>query len=501
MRDLNSVQRLRVVAARGLLWLSGEQISRRAIDHVFTIILARLLLPKDFGIIALASVFTSLLRNFADLGLGASIVQRREIDDEYLSTAFWANLAAGVALTGSSAILAVLLSGIFQEPETRLVLVLLSFRFVITAWSSTQYAVVSRRMDYRALTIRNVAASVAGGLIGIVLAYQRAGVWSLVGQALGSTIISTILIYHAVPWRPKREFSWAKFADLWAFGGPLQLSRLFNNLVRQSDNFLIGRYLGSTALGFYSLAYTVYLIPINDIGLLNTVLFSGFSRLQGDSERLKRGFVLATRYATVLGLPVMVGLSLVAPVLVSTFFGEKWLPSAPIMSILALAGFLQLLTSFGPTGLVALGRADLRLQFSILSVLVYLPAYGVGLRWGTTGVAAGYLVATAVLTPILYGFVARVLNVSVRDLWEAVYPAVLGSVLMAAVVWPVAWAAVEVLRLPSIIVLTLLVGLGASVYGGAVWLIQRDVLLGLIRILREALPKSENRPPTRARET
>lgn len=495
------MQRLRTTAVRGLLWLGGEQIGRRVIDHVFTIILARLLLPKDFGILALAAVFTALLRNFADLGLGASIVQRREVDEEYLSTAFWANLAAGGILTAIAAAVAGPLARMLREPAVGPVLVFLSFRFIITAGSATQYAMISRRMNYRALALRDVTASIVGGLIGVGMAYRGLGVWSLVGQLLATTVITTVLLYRATGWRPTFHFSWAKLFDLWSFGGKLQLSRLFNNLVRQMDNLLIGRYLGSTALGFYGLAYTMYMVPLNDLGLINAVMFSGFSRIQDDKDRLKRGFLLATRYVTMLALPMMVGLSLVAPLLVSVLFGEKWMPAAPVMRLLALAGFLQLMISLGPTALQAVGRADLRLQLSVLSVLLYLPAFGVGLRWGIVGVATGYLAATAILTPILYRLVARVMGVEIREMWEAIAPSIFGCLVMAGVVAPAAWVLRDVPGLPAAVALVFLMVLGVVVYSAVGWIIQREAILGLVRVLRDAIPTSGGQRLRRAEGT
>lgn len=487
------VQRLRTAAVRGVLWLGGEQISRRVMDQIFTIVLARLLLPKDFGVLALASVFTSLLRIFADMALGASLIQRREIDEEYLSTAFWANLGAGGLLTLISAAVAFPLGKLVGEPAVGPVLIFLSLRFVISAASATHYAVISRSMDYRALTLRDVTASVIGGLIGVGMAYRGLGVWSLVGQALVTTVVSTILIYYATGWKPKRIFSRAKFLELWSFGGRLQLSRLFNNLVRQSDNFLIGRFLGSTALGFYAMAYTIYLIPVNDVGLVNTVIFSGFSRLQDDSERFKRGFLLATRYVTIIGLPIMVGLSQVAPLLVEVFFGEKWLPAAPVVSILTMAGFLQLMLSLGPVSLQAAGRADLRLRLSSLSMMLYLPAFALGLRWGISGVAAGYLAATVIMTPVLYGYVARVVGITLREMWGAVFPSIIGCVVMASAVAPARWALGNVGSLPKVVVLALLVALGIVVYGIVAWLIQREAVLGLVRTIRDAISGSAGR--------
>ncbi len=482
------VQRLRTVAVRGVLWVGGDQVGRRIIDQGFAIILARLLAPRDFGILALAAVFTGLLRMFGNMGLGASIVQRKEVDDEYLSTAFWANLIAGVTLTAIAAAAGKLVGRWVHEPMVGLVLIVLSLRFLITAGAATQLAIIMRRMDYRTLSLRSMISTVIGGVVGVTMAYRGMGVWSLVAQELTMIAFGTVLLYRATHWRPRLQFSWAKFRDLWSFGGQLQLSSLFNYLVRNMDNLLVGRFLGSTALGFYALGYTMFLAPLNDVGLLNRVMFSALSRVQDDETRLKRGFLRVTEYATMAVLPMMVGLSLVAPLAISVLFGSKWLPSVPVVRLLTLAGFLQLLMTFAPTALQSAGRVDLRLQLSFLSVVLYLPAFGIGLRWGIAGVAAGYLVATAVLAPILFRFVARVMGLTLREVWRVVYPSVVSCAAMAAVVAPTMYALGHVGRLPSVIILALLVTVGAAVYFGVLWALRPQAITGLIRSVREAAP-------------
>ncbi len=481
---------LRSLAVRGMMWVGGDQIGRRVIDQIFAIILARLLAPKDFGLLALAAVFTSFLRIFGNMGLGASIVQRREVDDEYLSTAFWANLTAGLILTGIAAAVGALVGRWVNEPVVGVVLVVLSLRFVITAGGGTQLAIISRRMDYRVLALRSVVATIVGGVIGITMAYRGLGVWSLVGQELGMVTSGTILLYRATGWRPRFVFSRTKFRDLWSFGGKLQLSSLFTYMVRNIDNLLVGRYLGATALGFYAFGYTVFLAPLNDLGLLNRVMFSALSRIQDDETRMKRGFLRATEYATMIVLPMMVGLSLVAPLVVEVLFGAKWLPSVPIIRLLSLAGFFQLIMTFGPITLQAAGRPDLRLQLAVLSALLYLPAFVVGLQWGIVGVAAGYLVATLVMFPILYRFVSRLMGLTFREMRRAVSASVVACTAMAAVVAPAMWALGGIAGVPKIVLLAALVTLGAVVYAGITWAIQRQAVLGLLRTIREAAPRS-----------
>lgn len=482
-------RRMDTAAVRGAFWLAGDQFGSRVIDLAFAVILARLLLPEHFGLLAMAATSTAFFRLFANLGLGAAIVQRREVDEEYLSTAFWANLAAGVVLFLVVAVSGEVLGLVLREPRVGTVVLVLSLRFLIASGSATQVAMISRRLDYRALALRSIGSTAIGGVAGVALAYAGMGVWSLVGQELGSTIAGTVLLYRATGWRPRRQFSWAKFKDLWSFGGPVLLSRLFSYLVRNSDNILVGRYLGASALGFYAFGFSIFAAPLNDFSsIVHRVMFSALSRLQEDERRFKRGFLLATRYTTMILMPIMTGLAVVAPLLVVVVFGPRWAPSGPVVSLLALAGFVVMMTALGPSGLQASGRPELQLKHSVLAVIVYVPAFALGLRWGIIGVAAGYLIATTALAPLGYRFLAQATGVTLPELWEAITPAVTGCIVMSAVVWPVRWW-LQSAGAPAAVALVALVPLGAVVYAGALWVIRRQAVLGLARVLRDALPK------------
>jgi PST family polysaccharide transporter len=481
-------------AVRGAFWLASDQLGSRVIDMVFAIVLARLLFPEAFGLFALAATSTAFFRLYANMGLGAAVIQRRQIDQEYLSTAFWANMASGVVLCTLIAATAGLLGTLLREPRVGILVLVLSSRFVIAAGAATQMALFSRKMDFRALALRSMLATTAGGLTGVGLALAGLGVWSLVGQEVSRVAINTALLYRATGWRPTAYFSWAKFRDLWSFGGPVLLSRLFSYLVRHSDNLLVGRYLGATALGYYAFGFTLFAAPLNDVGaIVHRVMFSALSRLQGDDDRFRRGFLLATRYITMLMMPAMIGLAVVAPLLVGVVFGEKWLPSSPVVSILALGGFLSMLTALGPSGLQASGRPDLHLRRAVYGLLVYLPAFATGLRWGIVGVAAGYLVGTALLAPVGFRYMMEATGVDLTGLWDAVAPAVVGSGAMAAVVSAARWA-LAAAGTPDVIELVLLVLLGIAVYGATLWLISRQAVLGLVRVVRAALPVGEGRP-------
>ncbi|MGQ0549356.1 MAG: lipopolysaccharide biosynthesis protein [Armatimonadota bacterium] len=478
------VPRIRAAAMQGMFWLGGQRVAARGLDQVFTVILVRLLLPRDYGLIAIGWVVVGFLELFLEAGGGSAIIQRRDVDDEYLSTAFWTSLVVGAFLFAIALAAAPLAGAFLADPLAETVLVILSFRIVISATWVTHFALAARRMEYRALALCDAAAVVVGGLTGLGMALAGTGVWSLVGKALAGSATAPVAYYLATRWKPTLRFSWPKFKDLWSFSTPLTLSRLFSYFIRNLDNLLIGRFLGPIALGYYALAYTAFRIPLQDVAApLHQVMLSAFSKVQHDTARLRRGFLIATQHVAIIALPVMVGLALVASPAVEVVFGAKWLPSAPVIRVLAFAGTFQLVTTLWFSGLLAAGRADLQLRWTFLSLLLYLPAFAIGLRWGIVGVAAGYLAATAILVPVQHRFVASVLGITAHDVWEAVRSSLVGCAVMIASVVLVDWA-LKAAGTAALVTLILEVAVGIVVYGAVILLTERQVVFTFIDMLR-----------------
>jgi O-antigen/teichoic acid export membrane protein len=479
-------RRIRSAAIRGVFWVSGERVSTRIVDQIFTLILVRLLSPSDFGLVALAVVFTGFLQSFSQMGLGSAIIQRKDIDEGHLSSAFWAQMGVAVLLVVVAAAGSRLFSAFTREPAVGTVALILSLGIVLTAGSAIQIAVISRVLEYRRLVVRTFIATLIGGLVGVLMAWSGMGVWSLAGQMLTVTGMTTLLLYSSAGWRPRFYFSRSKLLELWAFGMPLVVARLLTFFIRYSDNLLIGRYLGASALGYYSMAYTLFMAPVTDLIVLgNQVMTSAFSRLQGAADQFKRAFLTATRYVALVALPAVLGMALVARLQVKALFGAGWLPASPVLSILAVAGFISLMLALGPSALQAAGHSRLQLRWTTISLFVYVPAFVIGLRWQIIGVAAGYLVATVLLTPILYRYVARVTGISIRELVDALWPALTGCAVMVVVVAVAEQILVKTVG-PRIPTLVALVAIGVIVYAATIWFVRRDVVLELLSLLREA---------------
>ena len=194
-------------AISGMIWTGGSRVATQALDQTFTIVLVRLLAPGDFGLMAMAAVFSALLRVLADMGFARAVVQRADIDEEYLSTAFWGNFVSGVLICAIALGAGFLAAGFYGQPLVRPIFAALSLRFVFTGASSTQVALLSRQMKFSTLTVVDIVGIVSGGIVGVVMALAGAGVWSLVGQAVAFSFSEMVVLWFVTSWRPKRMFS------------------------------------------------------------------------------------------------------------------------------------------------------------------------------------------------------------------------------------------------------------------------------------------------------
>ena len=295
---------LRQKAVKGVVWSAIQSWGRQAIAFIVFALLARLLAPEVFGLVALAGVFLAFTQVFLDQGFADAIIQRQQLDPEHLDTAFWTNLCIGLLLTLLGIAVAGLVADLFNQPQLTPIIRWLSLSFLLRALSAVQDAIFRRNLAFKALAVRSLMAVFAGGLVGVTMAFMGFGVWSLVGQQLVDSLVQVIVLWLASDWRPRINFSAKHFKDLFSFGINVVGINILNFLNTRSDDFLIGYFLGSVALGYYSIAYRLLLIVAQLlIGVINGLAMPVFSRLQGEPEQLRKAFYTGTQLCSLVAFP------------------------------------------------------------------------------------------------------------------------------------------------------------------------------------------------------
>ena len=418
----------------GVAWKAGSQVTLQISRMVVALVLARMLAPEDWGLAAMVVLFSSFVVVFTDNALGTALIQRRELIEGDRSTVFWVSAGAGLVLALAGIALANPLADFYNEPEVAALFVAISVSFFVSSLGTTHMALLARDMQFRLLELRQIAATVAGAGVGIGLAVAGYGAWAIVGQLLAETVISTVVLWLVMPWRPSATFSTASLRRLGGFAGNVFGENLLYQAGRSLGSLLIGRFLGAAALGAYSIAMNVILVPFSRLaGPLQQVFFPAFSRMRDDRERIANVWIRATRLVGSVSIPALVGLVVVAPDFVHVVLGPRWTEATPVIQILAVVGIVLSLGTLNTEVLQALGKVGALLRLTLLWAVATLGAVVLGLRWGIVGVAACYTAVTLVVEPLRALITTRALRISFWRFPASLFGIVQATTIMAAV--------------------------------------------------------------------
>jgi O-antigen/teichoic acid export membrane protein len=428
---------LRARVMRGLLWVGASQIGFQVTRALVAVTIARLLTPEEYGLGALAIIFASLVMVFSDMALGAALIQRPSLTEQDKNTAFWITVGAGVAFTLIGLAVSGPVAALYGEPDAQPLLMALSGSFIVTALGATQLTLMMREMDFRRMEVLTLAGTVVGGVLGVVLAALGAGAWAIISQQLASALLTTLLVWRASSWRPRLMFSRASLRDLGGFSAFMLGQRIAWYLQVNGDRFLIGRFLGTSALGTYAVAYNTMLVPASKLGgPLQRVFSPAFSRIQDDPERIAATWARVARLLALVSVPALGGLVVVAPDFIPLVLGDQWTEAVPVVQVLAWVGIVQALQALNMDILMARDRTRTMFLFSVVLTTGHLVAFSIGLEWGVVGVAVAYAISTTLIEPGQTFLAARCLGVSPMVFFRAIAGVFQAALGMCAVVLP-----------------------------------------------------------------
>jgi O-antigen/teichoic acid export membrane protein len=407
----------------GMLTVTSQGV-QFLMQTVSTIVLARLLTPADFGLVAMVTAITNLGQAFADLGLSEATIQRPEISHEQVSTLFWINVGVGLGLTTLTAALAPVLAWFYGEPRLIHVTLLVSLTFLIGGLRVQHDALLKRQMRFSSLAVRDVSAYALAVPVAIILAWRGFGYWAIIALPLTFNLIQMSLSWVMARWIPGLPRRDAKVRSLIAFGGNVAASYLVFNANQSADNILIGWHWGAGPLGLYSRAYNLLMLPVRQLGApVRGVAIPAFSRVQADPERLARYYLRTANLIMWVTAPIFGFLFVAAlPVIVLTL-GYRWREAAPVFQILAIFALGQLLFESTLWLLVSRGQSQRMLKLLLTISPIIIGGYAIGLPFGIKGVAlSGSLILLAVF-PWVLNFTFRGTSLTLQRLGRAiVYP-------------------------------------------------------------------------------
>jgi O-antigen/teichoic acid export membrane protein len=422
--------------ASGFFWVAVAQFASRGLGYVTTLILAKLLAPSMFGLMGMAMLAINALALFQDIGFESALIYRRKDVDVASHTAFYTVIVTSVLITILAIALAPVIAGFFRQPEVIPLLQVLSLTVLITSFGRVPLVLLSRELDFRRRLFPELTASVVASIAAIVLAFRGLGVWSLVWREIIRAVLVTALVWFVSSYRPRWQFSRAAASELFSYGKHIMSSQGLIFLITNVDNAVVGRVLGSAALGLYGFAYNTTNQPATQItGVISQVMFPAFSRMaDGDPAQARiiraRYYLVIIRYVTYVTVPITAAMILFAPAFINGLYGEAWAAAIVPIQFLAVYGFIRSIAANMGSVFRALGRPQWLTYIAIWRlVTMAVLLVPVSLRWGIVGVSA----LSAVVAVVDFVISAWLVNKLIDAPWQA-YARMLAPTTAAAIV-------------------------------------------------------------------
>lgn len=445
---------------KNFFWRIGESSGAQLVSFLVSIVLARLLAPEDYGVIALVTVFTSILQVFVDSGLGTALVQKKNADEADFSSVFYFNVLVCLTLYAGMFVAAPAIAKFYDNPIYIPLVRVLSLTLVISGLKNIQQVYVYRHMIFKRFFFSTLGGTIASAILGIVMAYAGFGVWAIAAQYVSNTAIDTLILWITVPWRPKKKFSWTKLKSLLSYGWKLLVSALLDTGYTSVWNLLIGKLYSSADLSFYDQGSKYPKAIIGTISnSIDSVLLPTMSIVQDDRAQIKsmtRRSIVTSVYVMA---PLMMGLAGCAEPLVSLILTDKWLPCEPYMRIFCIMYMFWPVHSANLNAIKAMGRSDLLLRLEILKKIIGIGLLICTMRISVMAMACSLLISS-VTSQIINSYPNwKLLNYRYLEQLRDILPSILLAVIMA-----VAVGAVPLLGYGNVLTLCIQIPLGAVIY-------------------------------------
>jgi len=419
-------------SVRGGAVTLSAQAGKFALRLTETIVLARLLGPEAFGLIAMVMAVTGFLQMFKEGGLSMATVQRENVTHAQVSTLFWVNLSLSAALTVLVIALAPGVAWLYGEPRLTPIALALAGTFLLTGLGIQHGAVLKRQMRFKALAATDLTSMALGVAGAITAAVLGAGYWALVVLHLVQSIVRPVMLWTLCHWRPGLPQRGTGVRPMAAFGGNLTASRFCNMLARKADDLLLGMAWGAGPLGLYTVAYRLLTFPIQQInGPISQTMQPALSRVQSNPEQFRRFYRRALEGVVSLSMPVAVFAVICAKEIILLGFGEKWVEAVPIFQALAPAAIVGSLNVSTGWIFVPLGQTRRQLTITIAGSSITVAAVALGLQWGALGVALGFSISELIKKPVQLAYACQRACIKLLDIGKALWRPSISSVLSA----------------------------------------------------------------------
>ena len=426
-------------ATNSLIWSAVERFSVQGIQFLLGIVIARLLLPSDYGLIAMLNVFMAIAQTFVDSGFASALIQKNDCQEKDYSTVFYFNIAVSVLLYFFMYMVSPWIASFYQEPKLEIVTKVVGLSLIINSLGIVQQARFTIGLDFKRLAFVSLWSVVVSGVVGVYMAYVGWGVWALVSQTLMFNLMRVLLLWLYSHWMPTLTFSMQSFKSLFSFGSKLLLSSLMHTLYVNLYTLIIGKRFASKDVGLYNRAFTLAQFPSSN---LSTVIIRAIYPIQcqykDDVEQLRSIFLKYLSMSCSLIFPMMVGLCVVAEPLVRIFLTDKWLPCVPFFQLMCIAFMFDPVTKINNIILSVKGHTDYFLYAEFIKKAVAFAILFASMPWGIIWMCAGLILYSIMDIVIIVHYSRKVINISLYSQLKTLMPIfVLSAIMGLAMYLPV----------------------------------------------------------------
>jgi teichuronic acid exporter len=423
-------------AISGMTWTYFQQFGSQLISFGVSIVLARLIMPEEFGLIGMIAIFMGLGSALFQGGLTSSLIRTKELNEDDYSTVFFFNLAGSIVIYGVLFIAAPYISEFYKQPSLVNITRVYGLTYILSAFGSVQNTILTKELKFKKQAIISLPALIISSSIGLTLAYCNYGVWSLVVSALVNTLVISCLLWISSDWYPKRIFSVEKFQQHFHYGYKLTLSAILDIIFTNIYQIIIGRFYSPALVGYYTRANSLMMLPVANVsGALNRVIFPLFSKVQDDIPRFRNAYKQIMQMVLFIITPIIILMALLAKPLIVVLFTDKWIAVVPIFQIICFTGVLYPIHKYNLLVLQVKGRSDLFLKLEIVKKVALSVILIISFFYGFYALLWGQLLFSIVALLINTHYAGRMLDYTVIQQLKDIAPVFAFAIVMGAVTY------------------------------------------------------------------
>ncbi|MEK6647562.1 MAG: MOP flippase family protein [Candidatus Firestonebacteria bacterium] len=474
--------------AKGLKWSGISQISRYILQFIFSIFLARKLFPEDFGIISIVLTFVNLIGIFNDLGLRFAIVQKKELKDSHLTSSFWICILISAVFFVIIIFSAPLIALFFHKEMITPIIRIFAIKIIVDSFSIVPDTLLRRNMAFKKLAFIDLGETIAYGITAIILVLNGFGIFSIAWGYAISSFVKAILLWKNHPIPIKIQFDITSFRELFMFSKSVMGFKIVSYFISNIDYLIVGKFLGMTPLGYYTLAFNMANFPREKLSsIVSNVTFPAFSKIQDDYEVLRQGYLKTITYISIVTFPLLAGLLVLASLFITTVYTQKWNEMILPLQILCIGGMFSSITTFIGVIFWSTGHSDYSFKFSLIALVGIFLILLYAAQYGIIGIAIGVSIYSILINIVGEKMVESIIKSKFLDYLRALLPATISSAIMVLGLIIFLKLVGFVFLLPPSILLVSSILCGTLIYFFSLYLINSNIFKSLIAISRRMI--------------